>query len=126
MKIWRPRFSLRTLFVLVTLMCVYFAAWEVTKRNGIGYFEQRLVMRTWLAADDPFYSPMPFVVGVADLYPEHSYPPIYSMTSTATPPTERHFIWFFDWTWETPIRWEIDPSDLAVWQRFLKRYPPDL
>ena len=30
----RPRFSLRTLVILVTLVCAYFGAWEATKRWG--------------------------------------------------------------------------------------------
>ena len=30
--ILRPRFSLRTLAILVTLICAYFAAWEATKK----------------------------------------------------------------------------------------------
>ena len=30
---FRPRFSLRTLFVFVTLVCAYFGAWEATKRH---------------------------------------------------------------------------------------------
>jgi hypothetical protein len=32
MRIWRPRFSVRTLAIFVTLVCVYFAAWGTTKR----------------------------------------------------------------------------------------------
>ena len=34
-KRWRPRFSLRTLVIFMTLVCVYFGAWETTKRFGI-------------------------------------------------------------------------------------------
>jgi hypothetical protein len=30
-----PRFSVRTLAIVVTLVCVYFGAWEATKRYGI-------------------------------------------------------------------------------------------
>jgi hypothetical protein len=33
---FRPRFSLRALAILVTLVCTYFAAWEATKRWGVG------------------------------------------------------------------------------------------
>jgi hypothetical protein len=32
---WRPRFSVRTLAIFVTLVCCYFGAWEVTKRYGL-------------------------------------------------------------------------------------------
>lgn len=33
---FRPRFSVRTLAIVVTLVCAYFGAWEATKRYGIG------------------------------------------------------------------------------------------
>jgi hypothetical protein len=32
---FRPRFSVRTLAIFVTLVCVYFAAWEATKTSGV-------------------------------------------------------------------------------------------
>jgi hypothetical protein len=32
---WRPRFNIRTLTIVVTLACVYFAAWETTKRASV-------------------------------------------------------------------------------------------
>jgi hypothetical protein len=32
---WRPRFTVRTLAIVVSLVCAYFGAWEVTKRNGV-------------------------------------------------------------------------------------------
>jgi hypothetical protein len=31
---WWPRFSARTLTILVTLICAYFGAWEATKRHA--------------------------------------------------------------------------------------------
>lgn len=31
----RPRFSIRTLAIVVTLVCAYFGAWEATKRYGV-------------------------------------------------------------------------------------------
>ena len=34
-KRWRPRFSLRTLVLFVTLVGVYFGAWEATKKFGV-------------------------------------------------------------------------------------------
>jgi hypothetical protein len=32
---FRPRFSVRTLAVVVTLVCAYFGAWAATKRYGV-------------------------------------------------------------------------------------------
>ncbi len=34
-KRWRPRFSVRTLVVLVTLVCLYAACWGPTKTRGV-------------------------------------------------------------------------------------------
>ena len=34
-RIWRPRFSVRTLAIVVTLVCAYFGAWEATKKWGV-------------------------------------------------------------------------------------------
>ena len=32
---WRPRFSVRTLVILLTLVCCYAACWGPTKRHGV-------------------------------------------------------------------------------------------
>ncbi len=32
---FRPRFSVRTLVILVTLACVYFGIWDLTKRGAV-------------------------------------------------------------------------------------------
>jgi hypothetical protein len=34
-KRWRPRFSIRTLVIVVTLVCCYAACWGPTKRWGV-------------------------------------------------------------------------------------------
>jgi hypothetical protein len=56
-----PRFSLRTLAIVVTLVCTYFAAWEATKRFGVEH-----VSRLPADANEVVYmavaSPAPFVV----------------------------------------------------------------
>src|SRR5262245_13817229 len=41
LRSFRPRFSLRTLAILVTLVCAYFGAWEVTKRHATNMVGQR-------------------------------------------------------------------------------------
>jgi hypothetical protein len=32
---FRPRFTVRTLTIFITLVCIYFGAWEATKRYGV-------------------------------------------------------------------------------------------
>jgi len=39
-KRWRPRFSVRTLVVLVTLLCCYAACWGSTKTRGRAQVEK--------------------------------------------------------------------------------------
>ncbi|HJN08212.1 MAG TPA: hypothetical protein QF564_05940 [Pirellulaceae bacterium] len=40
-KRWRPRFSVRTLVVLVTLVCCYAACWGPTKRGADNMVKNR-------------------------------------------------------------------------------------
>jgi hypothetical protein len=35
MKLKHPHFSLRTIAILVTLLCAYYGAWEATKKHGV-------------------------------------------------------------------------------------------
>ena len=55
-RLWRPRFSLKTLAIVVTLACVYFGTWEATKEWGC----PQVLAAYW----DGEYasSPMPFIV----------------------------------------------------------------
>jgi hypothetical protein len=51
MSCFRPRFSLRTLGVVVTLICAYFGAWEATKRYGVPSGSR------WVVSGDSSLSP---------------------------------------------------------------------
>jgi hypothetical protein len=53
---WRPRFSVRTLLIVVTLVCVYFGAWKATKQWGC----PQVLGMYWDGTSTS--SPMPFVV----------------------------------------------------------------
>ncbi len=105
LKRFLPRFSLRTLIVLVTLVCVYFAAWEITKRKGVPDVRRPWGGRTHRAWVHSESSPIPFIVSVTET---GSNDLVLSDGSWYRPPsTRRQFIWFFGWTWETPIQWEV-------------------
>ncbi len=56
----RPHFSVRTLVFLMTLVCAYFGAWEMTKQISL----PTLRSSGQILGDDRFdmYSPLPFVV----------------------------------------------------------------
>jgi hypothetical protein len=47
-KRWRPRFSVRTLAIIVTLVCCYVACWGPTTRNG----PRDIIVRQQLARDN--------------------------------------------------------------------------
>ena len=89
----RLRFSLRTLDILVTLVCAYFGAWEATKRYGLKTTDEtRLISRTNPAEYSTIVlpvtesSPMPFLIrrDRGGLFP----------TGSATPPV-RYYVWLF-------------------------------
>lgn len=66
----RPRFSVRMLAIVVTLVCAYFGAWEATKRYGLS---SRITVVGWSrdANDKPYViverSPLPFVMSCDEL-----------------------------------------------------------
>ena len=49
-KRWRPRFSIRTLVIIVTLVCCYAACWGPTKRQGVASLAAEYEL-----TDEPFY-----------------------------------------------------------------------
>lgn len=63
---FRPRFSIRTLAIFVTLVCAYFGVWEATKRYGVpethpaALYENVPLPNSWIVWGGS--SPMPFVV----------------------------------------------------------------
>jgi hypothetical protein len=101
-----PRFSVRTLAIFVTLVCVYFATWEATKKHG----PQAVVLAKYpeLAPRwvEDFYLPderakgsvavpMPFVVTWLRPIPQGNNlrPPEY---------TRDYYLWFNGWTTRVP------------------------
>lgn len=62
---WRPRFTVRTLFLILTLVCAYFGAWEATKKYGVPVEVHHRVNTLADSVSLPkpdASSPMPFVI----------------------------------------------------------------
>ena len=108
----RPRFSIRTLLVLVTLAGLYFGCWEVTKRWGVEH-------RSWKSDErlDPFTSPflsspVPFVIrrdryGVAidwDSMDRGQLEWLSKNVSFVGPPISEYHFWFFGYTAKLPFQ----------------------
>jgi hypothetical protein len=100
---WRPRFSLRTLAIVVTLACAYFAAWEATKRYGVPSSiegDRDLVPEKYSLGYDN-RSPMPFVVRRIEWRPFRRVNK--SSISIDLKPTSTYHIWFFGPAIRLPI-----------------------
>lgn len=108
-KRWRPRFSVRTLVVVVTLACCYAACWGPTKRQGVRDVPRHAFQGTIglssgnadedAAMDERFYqsfnaSPaLPLVIHIDwDL---------------DVPPTRRYYFWFFGYVTKLPYEPEL-------------------
>ena len=104
-KRWRPRFSLRTLVILVTLVCCYAACWGPTKTRGVDdVMEPKYqLVEIYYGAKNPtdrqvdsYYefvnasAIMPLVVGVGR--PEYE---------------RRYYFWFFGYVAKLPYEREI-------------------
>ncbi|HUG69369.1 MAG TPA: hypothetical protein VMM76_16580 [Pirellulaceae bacterium] len=46
-KRWRPRFSVRTLVIVVTLVCAYAACWGPTKTRGVREVRRQIQVLDW-------------------------------------------------------------------------------
>jgi hypothetical protein len=108
---FRPRFTLRTLAIFVTLVCAYFAAWEVTKRFGVGDVAKSVnnpvfVDQSGLVMDNvaksgswPYFevprSPAPFVITV-NRYDSPVVDPFGNIDRLGSgQPTRKTYLWFF-------------------------------
>ena len=64
---FRPRFTVRTLAIVVTLVCAYFGAWELTQRCGSEPPHSRTVYiesqeKPIILWESPEYSPAAFII----------------------------------------------------------------
>ena len=97
-KRWRPRFSVRTLVIAVTLVCCYAACWGPTKRRGIEDVQDRIIGRepSFFNAMDglfiKYYSPVPLIVAADHLlFGKRVY-----------------YFWFFGFVAKLPLEREVD------------------
>lgn len=86
---FRPRFSVRTLAIVVALICAYFGAWEATKKWGVRGMTEEI--------DFGVGSSIPLVIWRREQYNVYHYP---------LPPeiilTKRHYFWLFGPTYKLP------------------------
>mgnify|MGYP001336794457 CR=1 FL=1 len=94
-KRWRLRFSVRTLVIVVTLLCCYLGAWEATKTWGIPAIQVSAYQASQLT------SPCPFVI----VDPEDSFKTIAASLSDnwdAAGEDREVYFWFFGYVAKLP------------------------
>ena len=98
----RFRFSLRTLFIVLTILpCVYFGAWEVTKRYGIPQYQavggQELVIGGIKSHSIEIELPKGSVETSIRYYGHASSPLPFVICLTQGRRADKHlyFVWFF-------------------------------
>ena len=93
-KRWRPRFSVRTLVIVVTLVCCYAACWGPTKRHGVAALAHEYEL-----TDDVRYS------GTVGIFHTSAAAPLivrqdedFFMDCL----TRRYYFWFFGYVAKRP------------------------
>jgi hypothetical protein len=101
-KRWRPRFSVRTLVVVVTLVCAYAACWGPTKRQGVADINGLWPKGASTAQDASPVLPL-LIKG------DENRPGVGGMGGYSPPQTiRRYYFWFFGYVAKLPYERELD------------------
>ena len=105
MKRWRPRYSVRTIVIVVTMTCCYAACWSATKQQGVSdvyrftanqLHEQgrsfALDMQSPMSEFLDASAPVPFIVG---------------LDAFRTKEPRRYYFWFFGYVATLPYEREM-------------------
>lgn len=97
---FRPRLSLRLMLILLTIVCLYMAAWRVTEQKGVGRVTRLRLIRS-------ASSPAPFVVQVVDVervFELHDRRGYYSGPGGVLM-SRKFYLWWFGYYTDTGIGW---------------------
>lgn len=104
-KRWRPRFTVRTLVVVMTLVCCYMACWMVTERQGVSdvyhFTASKLEDQGHKTALD-WQDFMPEFLNASA-----NTPFLVGLDTLTSPTTHRYYFWFFGYVAELPFEREI-------------------
>jgi hypothetical protein len=119
----RPRYSIRTLGIAVTLICSYFGAWEATKRYGLAprLRHAKSLSRTsvWLETESrplecQLSCPLPLVIAQDEYF-------VY-LNGLKPGTHRRYYLWLFGPQWKLP--WESEWEDELVAAQEMFPGPP--
>ena len=117
MKRFRPRFSIRTLVVVVPLVCCYAACWGPTKKWGPAHVQSHVndakvePGEFRLARDAEAIAPL--IIATDDVHLER-LPGFGYVTPNAPPPQSRsYYFWFFGYVAKLPYDGAVRDKELA-------------
>lgn len=111
---WRPRFSVRALLILVTLVCCYVACWGPTRRQGFKDVVDHV--RSSIDLDKRFKtagmpsSNLPLVVWISEA--ESAGPEVLKVSDVRG--YHRCYLWLFGYVVKLPVERDINPRDLGM------------
>ena len=115
-KRWRPRFSLRTLVILVTLVCCYAACWGPTKRQGVADVTDRI-------EGEFYYSPPLNIAGKQDMRARSSVVVPFVVQHEYLNGTRENYFWFFGYVARLSYEQEVEyQSSSEPVEELLKLY----
>ena len=113
-KRWRPRFSVRTLVVLVMLVCCYAACWGPTKRQGfkdvVNHVRSSIDLDKKFKAAGMSSSNLPLVVWISEA--ESDGPEVLKVNDVRG--YHRCYLWLFGYVVKLPFENDINPRDLGM------------
>lgn len=99
-KRWRPRFSVRTLAIVVTLVCCYFSLWKLTNTKGVRDVMNYCSEHGLQIQDDNISTPVPLIIRA----PESMGGPL---TFGSLMLKRYYYFWFFGYVAKLPFEREI-------------------
>jgi hypothetical protein len=96
---WRPRFTVRSLLIGVTLLCAYAACWGPTKTRGVRdvvRFQARHIGFDFQDKDAVRFAE---VFGFNAAVP---LPLIVALTHPGAPPTRKYYLWLYGYVAKLP------------------------
>ena len=112
-KRWRPRFSVRTLAIVVTLVCCYAACWGPTKTRGVGDVASHV--RSQLVRTTDNVSRIGVSRAFLELYESATAPLIVGIKRPEWQGATRHYyFWFFGYVAKLPYEREVGSSRLPL------------
>ncbi|MDP6555710.1 MAG: hypothetical protein QGG71_13660 [Pirellulaceae bacterium] len=93
-KRWRPRFSVRTLAIIITLVCCYAACWVPTKTRGVPDVQGRVLSANQFGKNNNVSATVPLIVGIEE---------DGDWSQPWTAPIRRcYYLWFFGYVAKLP------------------------